>query len=149
MKRMCRYRIGLLLVLATAVLLSSCSSLTATDLEPILCHREIDAGMLKGTDVGLLFITIENHGSDAGPSTTQVAFTTNSPQTPRVQLEVPTPGIPSGTAIWVMVNLPFNAATNSFLHPAGKITITVDVRHVLPETNRKNDMLITNCNDGT
>jgi len=105
--------------------------------------------MLKGTGVDLLFITIENHGNDAGPSTTEVAYNTHSSGTPRVQLEVPTPDVPSGADIWITVNLPFEAGTNSLLDPAGKITITVDARHVLPETNRRNNILITDCKDGT
>lgn len=146
---MFRYRAGLLLALATSVLVCSCGSQAATDLEPILCHQEIDAGMLKGTGVGLLFITIENHGHDAGPSTAEVAFNADSSQTPRVRLEVPTPAIPAGTAIWIMVNLPINAGTGGFLHPAGKITIIVDARHALPETNRRNNILITGCKDAT
>jgi hypothetical protein len=97
----------------------------------------------------MLFITIENRGQDAGPSTTTVVYNTNSPQMPRVQLMVATPGIPSLTPIWLAVDLPTVPGTGNFLLPVGKITITVDARRVLPETNRANNVLITSCADRT
>ncbi len=144
---MFRYRLGLLLTLATTLFLSSCDSQGPTDLEPILCHKEIDVSMLKGTGVDLLFITIENHSNDAGPSTTEVSYNTNSSKIPRVLLEVETPSIPSGTDIWISVNFPFEPGTNRFLEPVGKITIIVDSKKVLPETTRMNNNLISDCSD--
>lgn len=138
-----RYVLVLLALLAMALSSSSAwqTSHGPTNLLPALCHRE--------PIVGLLFITIENRGNDAGPSTTTVAFDTNLPQVQRVQLQVNTPGIPSGTDIWVAVELPTVPGTAGFLIPPGKVTITADAGKVLPETNRKNSVIVTGCNDAT
>jgi hypothetical protein len=97
----------------------------------------------------MLFITIENRGQDAGPSTTTIVYNTNSPQMPRVQLMVATPGIPSLTPIWLAVDLPTVPGTGNFLLPAGKITITVDSRRVLPVSDRASKVLVTSCDDST
>jgi hypothetical protein len=97
----------------------------------------------------MLFITIENHGNDAGPSMMTVDYHTNSPTMPHVHLEVKTPGIPSGSDILLSVDLPLDPHTASFFEPVGKITITVDAGKVLPETDRNNNALVTGCNDST
>lgn len=152
---MFRYRF-LLLALFMIVVLSGCGWQAPpgpTDLIPILCHTE--------SGVGMLFITIENHGNDAGPSTTKITFESNASEEPYVQLEVKTPGIPSGADILIAVDfplaasaatlsdpaLPFTPDTARFLRPVGKITITVDSRNVLPETERTNNVLVTDCHD--
>ena len=138
---MFRYR--LLLALIATVALSSCAWQPhgPTDLLPISCHTE--------TSVGMLFITIENRGNDAGPSTMTVDYHTNSPAMTHVHLEVKTPGIPSGADILLSVDLPLDPHTASFFEPVGKITITVDAGKVLPETDRNNNVLVTGCNDST
>jgi hypothetical protein len=140
-KRMFRYRV-LLIVLLIAAIASGCEGQTPrgpTDLVPILCHSE--------PGVGLLFITIENHGDDAGPSTTTLEFNTASPKMPRARLEVKIPNIPSGTDVWVAVELPSVPGTAGFIEPVGKITITADSMKVLRETNRADKTLVTGCND--
>ena len=139
---MFRSRFALLLLFV--ILLTSCAGKArslqrAADLVPVACHRE------RG--VGMLFITIENHGQDAGPSTTKIVYDTDSPRMPRVQLMVATPGIPSLTPIWLAVDLPTVPGTGNFLMPAGKITITVDARRVLPEVDRASNVLVTSCED--
>ena len=148
---MFRYRL-LLPALVVATLLSGCVWQTPhgpTDLVPILCHKEIDRGMLKGTGVGILFITIENQGNDAGPAAMTVAYETYSRRIPRVQIEVKTPSIPAGSDIWISVDLPFAPGTTSILEPAGKISITVDSKNVPPKTMRASNILVTNCHDPT
>ena len=102
--------------------------------------------MLKGTGVNILFITIENRGNDAGPSTMTVAFATNSPQVPRVRLEVKTPAMPAGAERWLSVDLPFAPGTTSVPEPVGKIMIAVDSGNALPKTKHT---LLTSCNDPT
>lgn len=138
----------LVALLATAIL-SSCSWQTPrslADVIPILCDKQISTGMLKGTGVNILFITIENRGNDAGPSTMTVTFATNSPQVPRVQFEVKTPAIPAGAERWLSVDLPLAPGTTSVLEPVGKIMITVDSGKALPKTMHT---LLTSCNDPT
>lgn len=133
-----------ILLILFAMLLTGCAGkpqpITA-DVVPVACHIE--------WGVGMLFITIENRGHDAGPSTTTIVYNTNSPKTPRVQLMVATPGIPASTPIWLAVDLPSVPGTGNFLLPVGKITITVDARRVLPETDRASNVLITSCDDRT
>ena len=102
--------------------------------------------MLKGTGVNILFITIENRGSDAGPSTMTVAFATNSPQVPPVRFEVKTPAMPAGAERWLAVDLPSAPGTARVLEPVGKIMITVDSGNALPKTMHT---LVTGCNDPT
>jgi hypothetical protein len=111
------------------------------DLVPVACHKE--------PGVGLLFITVENRGHDAGPSMMTVTFTTHSPGRRQVTLSAHIPAMPSHAQRWVTVDLPSAANTSGFLQPAGNITITVDARKVLPEINRANNMLVTGCNDRT
>ena len=140
------FRHRLLLLVLLGMVLADCgwetqAQLAPTDLLPVACHRE--------WGVGMLFITIENRGNNAGPSTTMVVYNTNSSKTPRIQLAVATPGIPAATVIWLSVDLPSVPGTGDFLLPAGKITITVDASRVLPEANRANNMLVTNCDDRT
>lgn len=94
----------------------------------------------------MLFITIENRGNDAGPSTMTVAFATNSPQVPHVRLEVKTPAISAGTERWLSIDLPFAPGTTGALEPVGKIMITVDSGNVLPKAMH---ILLTGCNDPT
>jgi hypothetical protein len=95
----------------------------------------------------MLFITVENRGHDAGPSTMTVAYKTHAPARPYVQLEVQTPDVPAGADRLVMVDLPSIGATGGFLEPLGKITITLDAQKVLPEVNRANNVLVTECSD--
>jgi hypothetical protein len=124
------------------LLLASCgahASHGVPDLVPTLCHRE--------PSVGLLFITIENRGSDAGPSTTGVAFETQSPRAPHVRLHVATPAVPSRAEIWVAVELPYAPGTSSFLLPAGNLTITTNAGNASPGTAGAHNVLITACND--
>lgn len=138
---MSRYRLLPLAFLALVMVTPSSSRWQSlhspTDLVPILCHKEIG--------VGILFIAIENHGSDAEPSTTTVEFNTDSPAIPQVQLAVQTPNIPSGADIVIAVDLPYAPGTTSFLKPVGEITITVDARNELPETHGTNNLLVTDC----
>ena len=134
------------LLILFAMLLVGCtgqprSQQLAADLVPVACHRE--------WGVGMLFITIENREQNAGPSTTKIAYDTNWPRMPRVQLMVATPGIPSLTPIWLAVDLPTVPGTDNFLLPIGKITITADARRMLSQTNRADNVLITSCNDLT
>lgn len=141
-KRMFRLSV-LLIALCLAVTVSGCGGQAAggpTDLVPTLCHSE--------SGVGLLFVTIENRGDDAGPSTMTLAYKTASLLMPRVRLQVKTPNIPAGTEIWVAVELPSVPGAGGFITPAGKITITADAMHVLPETNRAKQTLVTDCKDG-
>jgi hypothetical protein len=140
------YRSRFVLLILFAMLLTSCagkaqSQQIAAELVPVACHSE--------WGVGMLFITIENRGQDAGPSTMTVVYNTNSPQMPRVQLMVATPGIPSLTPIWLAVDLPPVSGTGNFLLPVGKITITVDAKRVLSQTDRASNVLITSCADRT
>lgn len=140
---MFRYR-QLLLALIAAVLLSSCewqASHGPTDLAPISCHGE--------PLVGMLFITIENHGNDAGPSMTTVEFDTNSPKMSRVRLEVKTPSIPSKADRIIAVDLPFVPAATKRVKLVGKITVTADSSKVLPALERKHTILVTSCSDVT
>ncbi len=108
---------------------------------PILCHRE--------PDVGLLFITIENRGSNAGPSTTTLEFNTNSSTLQsngarsRVRLEVKTSDIPAGAEVWVAAELPSTRGAG-FIQPAGKITITT-----ASLTPGISNTLVTSCDDHT
>ncbi|GAC1384675.1 MAG: hypothetical protein NVSMB33_13210 [Ktedonobacteraceae bacterium] len=139
-----RYRLLVFFILGVTILFSSCeqqASSSPTDLVPVACHRELE--------VGMLFVTIENHGHDAGLSTMIVTYHTHSLDRPYVQLAVQTPAIPSGAERLITVDLPTVAHTGSFLQPLGKITIIVDARRVLPETNRANNILVTICNDLT
>ena len=139
------YQFRFVLLILFAMLLTGCAakaqSRQTAELVPVACHRE--------WGVGMLFITIENRGQDAGPSTTTIVYNTNSLQTPRVQLAVSTPGIPSLTPIWLAVDLPPVPGTGNFLLPVGKITITVDAGQVLPEIERASNVLITSCDDRT
>lgn len=138
---MSRHR-WLFLALLALLLLSSCELQTShspPDPIPILCHKELG--------VGILFITIANHGSDSPSSTMIVKFYTNSSQKRQVQLQVEIPGIPSGSNIWVPVNLP--AGSQGFLKPVGKITIIINSAKVLAQSARGNNVLITGCNDLT
>lgn len=141
---MLHYR-NLPLILIMLLFLVSCNVHTAgstSDLIPTLCHKEINTGMLSGTDVGILFITIENLGSVAGPSTMTISYRTNSPEKPLAHLVIKTPDVPSHAEIWVMVDLPHAPDGTHFLEPAGNITITL-----LQESNRTNNRLVTDCND--
>ncbi|HEY7416137.1 MAG TPA: hypothetical protein VH593_13165, partial [Ktedonobacteraceae bacterium] len=110
-----------LLLIAAAYGFRKLTPRSPSDLVPILCHRE--------PGIGLLFITIENRGNDAGPSTTTLVFNTAFPShksngaSPPMRLAVQTPSIPSGTDAWVAVELP-SAPGAGFIQPAGKITIT-------------------------
>jgi hypothetical protein len=138
---MSRYRV-LLIALLIAAIASGCEGQAPrgpADLVPIMCHSELG--------VGLLFITIENHGDDAGPSTTTLEFNTSSPKMPRAWLEVKTPNIPSGTDVWIAVELPSAPGAAGFIKPVGKITITADSMKVLRGTNRADNTLVTGCND--
>lgn len=132
----------LLIALLIAAIASGCEGQAPrgpTDLVPIMCHSELG--------VGLLFITIENHGDDAGPSTTTLEFNTFSPKMPQARLEVKTPNIPSGTDVWIAVELPSVPGAAGFIKPVGKITITTDSMKVLRRTNRADNTLVTACND--
>ncbi len=131
-----------LLALIAAVLLSSCewqASHGPADLVPISCHGE--------PLVGMLFITIENHGNDAGPSMTTVEFDTNSPKMLQVRLEVKTPSIPSKADRIIAVDLPFVPAATERIKLVGKFTVTADSGKVLPAIDRKHNILVTNCSD--
>lgn len=130
--------------LLATMLLTGCAAQASqgpTDLVPVACHKELG--------VGLLFITVENRGYDAEPSTMTVAFTTHSPGGRQVTLSAHIPAMPSHAQRWVTIDLPSATNTSGFLQPAGNITITVDARKVLPEINRANNMLVTGCNDRT
>ena len=137
---------ALLLALGLALLVSGCggqrgqAASGSADLVPELCHSEYS--------VGLFFITIENRGDDAGPSTTTVVYKTASPHMPLVRLQVKTPGIPAGNEIWLAVELPTAPGSGGFIRPVGMITITADAMHVLPETNRADQTHLTYCKDG-
>ena len=142
-KRMLHSSVMLAIALFIAVTTGGCNGQAAggsTDLVPVLCHRELG--------VGLLFVTIENRGSDAGPSTMTLSYKSASSLVPRVQLQVKTPGIPAGVDIWIAVELPPAPGAAGFIVPAGKITITVDAMHVPPETRGANHTLVTYCKDG-
>lgn len=137
---------ALLLALCLALLVSGCggqrgqTSSGLADLVPELCHSEYS--------VGLFFITIENRGGDAGPSTMTVVYKTASPHMPHVRLQVKTPSIPAGNEVWLAVELPVAPGSGGFLWPVGMITITADATHVLPETNRADQTHLTYCKDG-
>ena len=130
----------LLVALCLAMVLSGCGGQAAgssTRLVPVSCNSQ--------SAFGLLFVTIENRGNDAGPSTMTLVYKTTSRLMPQVQVQVKTPGIAAGTDIWVAVELPSAPGAGGLIKPAGKITITVDAMHVLPETNRADQTLVTSC----
>lgn len=134
---------ALLLVLCLALLVSACDGQAASgpaDLAPTLCHSIYD--------VGLFYITIENRGNDAGPSTMTVIYNTASPSMPRVLLKVKTPAIPAGNEFWLTVELPTAPGSGGFVKPVGLITITADAMYALPEKNRADQTYVTYCKDG-
>lgn len=133
----------LLLALCSMLLVSGCGSQAASgpaDLVPTLCHS------IYG--VGLFYITIENRGDDAAPSTMTIVYNTASPSMSRVRLQVKTPGIPAGNEIWLTVELPTAPGSGGYITPVGIITITADAMYVLPETNRADQTYLTYCQDG-
>lgn len=151
-KRAHHSRLFLLVLAATGILivLSSCSRQPLTgpaNLLPIWCHQETSRGMLQGTGVNVLFVTIENRGQDAGPSTMTIMFDTNSPETPHVQLEVKIPAIPTGEERWIAVDLPSAPETASALEPVGKVVITVSSINASRQTRKVNGTLVTSCHD--
>ena len=138
------FRLCLLpLALCLALLVGGCGGQAASgpaDLVPTLCHS------IYG--VGLFYITIQNFGDDAGPSTMTVIYNTASPSMPRVRLLVKTPGIPAGNEFWFTVELPTAPDSGGFIKPVGIITITADAMYVLPEKNRGDQTLLTYCKNG-
>ena len=133
----------MLLVLCLALLVSACDGQAAigpADLAPTLCHSIYD--------VGLFYITIENRGNDAGPSTMTVIYNTASPSMPRVLLKVKTPAIPAGNEFWLTVELPTAPGSGGFVKPVGLITITADAMYALPEKHRADQTYVTYCKDG-
>ncbi|HEY6541297.1 MAG TPA: hypothetical protein VIZ18_10185 [Ktedonobacteraceae bacterium] len=134
---------ALLLAFCLTMMVSGCGGQAAggpADLVPTLCHSEYG--------VGLFFITIENRGDDAGPSTMTILYNTASPHMPRVRLQVKTPDVPAGNEIWLAVELPSASGSRGFVTPVGIITITADAMYVLPEANRADQTLLTYCKDG-
>jgi hypothetical protein len=137
------FRLGaLLLALCLALIIGGCGGQASgpADLVPTLCHNEFG--------VGLFFITIENRGADAGPSTMTIVYKTASPQIPRVRLQVNIPAIPAGNEFWLTVELPTVPGSGAYIRPDGIITITADATHVLPEKNRLDQTHLTYCQDG-
>jgi len=131
------------LALCLALLVSGCGGQAASgpaDLAPTLCHS------IYG--VGLFYITIQNFGDDAGPSTMTVIYNTASPAMPRVRLQVKTPSIPAGNEFWLTVELPAAPGSGDFIKPVGIITITADAMYVLPERDRADQTLLTYCKNG-
>lgn len=142
---MFRYRVLLLSLLALLLIaavygLRKQAPRGPSDLVPILCHKELG--------VGLLFITIENRGKGAGPSTMTLVFNTTVPPArsngarPQARLAVKTPSIPPGTEAWIVVEL-MPAHGTGVVQPEGKVTITT------VSTNGANNTLVTSCNDHT
>lgn len=133
---------ALLFALCAALLVSGCGGQASgpADLAPTLCHSIYD--------VGLFYITIENFGDDAGPSTMSIEYKTASPAMPHVRLLVKTPAIPAGNEFWLTVELPTAPGSGGYLKPVGLVTITADAMHVLPEMNRADQTHLTYCQDG-
>ena len=98
--------------------------------------------------VGLFFITIENRGDDAGPSTMTITYKTASPRMPRVRLQVKTPPIPAGNEFWLAVELPTMPGSGGIIKPVGLVTLTADATHALPEKHRADQTHLTYCKDG-
>ena len=140
------FRWSALLALCLSLLVSGCGGQREqttggpADLAPTLCHSIYS--------VGLFYITIENRGDDAGPSTMTIVYNTASPYMSRVRLQVKTPAIPAGNEIWLTVELPTAPGSGDFITPVGIITITADAMYVLPETNRADQTYLTYCQDG-
>lgn len=133
----------LLFALCSMLLLSGCGEQAESgpaDLAPTLCHSIYS--------VGLFYITIQNFGDDAGPSTMSIIYNTASPSTIPVRLLVKTPPIPAGNEIWLTVELPTAPGSGGFIKPVGIITITADAMYVLPEKNRADQTRLTYCKDG-
>lgn len=110
-------------------------------LVPLLCHRESDAAMLRGTGVGILFITVENRGQDAGPATMRLKFATNSPAVPWISLSEALPALPAGAYRYIMVDIPRISAGGNFLDPVGPVTISIEIAGV----SQPGGVLVTNC----
>ncbi len=132
----------LLFVFLAIMLFSGCTwqnSHGSADLIPTSCHREFS--------VGMLFVTVENHGNDAVPSVMSVTFNTSTPMMRRVQLAARTPEIPSQEARTLAIDLPYLSASSSFVLPTGKVTITADATKALSETHRAHTIRISMCSD--
>jgi hypothetical protein len=117
------------------------------DLVPLFCHQETGATMLRGTGVGILFITIENRGQDASPSTMRVEFATRSIVIPQVRLDVQIQALPAGAERWIMVDIPQVPRGGEFLDPAGPVKISLDVTNAVPEVKWADSTLLTACGD--
>lgn len=147
-----RLFLPVLVVIAVLLVFSGCHQHPISGqahLLPIRCHQEIERGMLQGTGVNLLFITLENRGSDAGPAMMTVAFNTNSSARLRVQLEVKTPTMPAGAERWITVDLPLAPDGTRVLEPVGKIVITIGSTNAVRPEKRANGILVTSCHDLT
>ena len=139
------YRIGVLLLLCLILLIGGGPTVSAFHVAPRLiplrCHAETGATMLRGTGVGILFITIENRGQDVGPSTMQITYQTGSSLTPRVTFEKAIQALPAGAYRYIMVDLPRTSQGDGFLDPIGPVTISLDVAG----ESRSEGILVTNC----
>ena len=108
------------------------------DMQVVSCHRE--------PLVNLYFMRIENHGGDAGPSMTSVQYATDVPTTPRVQLTLSTPPVPSHGEILVAFALSYDRQ-HRLLVPVGRLRITLDENRKLADVARQHTVLVTGCND--
>lgn len=139
------YRVGLLLVLGLLLFVWGASATPALrvfpNLVPLTCHRESDVNMLRGSGVGIMFITVKNRGQDTGPATMRVEFHTNLPVVRRVRLDEKLQALPAGAYRYFMVDLPRAPRSGNFLDPVGPVTISLSAGRVNPPDS----VLVTGC----
>jgi hypothetical protein len=137
-----RQSLLLLFALFLMLFLNGCAGQSghgSADVVPVYCHSEYG--------IGIVFITLENHGDNAGPSTMALDYATSISRVPHVHLTVKAPPVPYEADILVMANLPFAPGTGNFLLPAGKITISMDAYHLRSEKSSAGHVLVTDCRD--
>jgi hypothetical protein len=130
-----------LLLLLLLLLLTGCSSGNAhgaADLRPTLCHRE--------SLVGLLFVTVENRGADAGATLLSVSYQVTSANNRQVRLEVQTPPLPAGAETWIAVQVP-PLPHGGYQMPDALVIITADAGNALRENHHDTTVLMTSCQD--
>ncbi len=111
--------------IAIVMLLSGCGAQptqVVQALHPIQCHRE--------AFVGIIYVTLENDGTDAGTSSMHISYTVGGAQKIPVSIQVQLPLIPAQTQRMVMVQVPVAipgalAATDTthYRSPEGHIVI--------------------------